>query len=105
MCLVLNHGTDKDPTPITLPCHTLALEWWEKWGQILEQRSWTAGQSRFSTHSCNCIQFSTCYDDWTTVDTQIEFDMLQCKLPYKFTNQFVEKYILDDIRLQFYTEW
>jgi len=39
MCLVLNHGTDKDPTPITLPCHTLALEWWEKWGQILEQRS------------------------------------------------------------------
>jgi len=22
----LNHGTDKDPTPITLPCHTFALE-------------------------------------------------------------------------------
>ena len=28
--------------------------------------------------------------------------MLQCKLPYKFTNHFVEKYILDDARLPFY---
>jgi hypothetical protein len=41
----------------------------------------------------------------TTVDIQIEFDMLQGKLPYKFTNNFVEKYSLDDTRLPFYTQW
>jgi hypothetical protein len=71
----------------------------DSWTEIIQL------DNPYFPQSWNCIQFSTCYDEWTTVDTQTKFDKLQRKLPYSFTNHFVEKYILDDTRLPFYTEW